>query len=113
VDGTLAGNTEAPITSCSCSTRALTCGANPGSPVTDDYASLFNLTGAIQRVTVDVSAELIRDGEAEPRVHMARQQATGGALPRNTPDWSIWTPTAAPTIAEPPSKNRPDSLPER
>jgi hypothetical protein len=61
-------NTEAPVTTRSCSTRALTCGANPGSPVTDDYASPFKL---------------------------ARQPATGGAIPRNTPEWSIWTPTAA------------------
>jgi len=28
---------------------ALTCGANPGSPVTDDYASPFKLTAAIHR----------------------------------------------------------------
>ncbi len=82
MDGTLAGNTEAPITSpFVLNPGPLTCGANPGSPVTDDYASLFKLTGAIRSVTVDVSAELIRDDEAELRVHMARQQATGEPYP--------------------------------
>ena len=52
---------------------ALTCGANPGSPVTPDYPSPFAFTGTIEQVTVDVSGELIRDDEAELRVHMARQ----------------------------------------
>ena len=36
---------------------ALTCGANPGSPVTDDYASAVKFTGTIHSVTVDVSGE--------------------------------------------------------
>jgi arylsulfatase len=35
--------------------------------------SPFKFTGAIHSVTVDVSGELIRDDEAELRVHMARQ----------------------------------------
>jgi len=77
-DGTLAGNTEAPATSpFVLNPGALTCGANPGSPVTGGYASLFKFTGTIHSVTVDISAELIRDDEAELRVHTARQQATG------------------------------------
>jgi hypothetical protein len=56
---------------------ALTCGANPGSPVTGDYASPFKLTGTIRSMTVDVSAELIRDGEAELRVHTAADTPSG------------------------------------
>jgi len=52
---------------------ALTCGANPGSAITDDYASPFKFTGTIYDVTVDVSGELIHDLEAELRMHMARQ----------------------------------------
>jgi arylsulfatase len=52
---------------------ALTCGANPGSAVTGDYASPFKFTGTIHSVTVDVSGELIHDAEAELRMHMARQ----------------------------------------
>jgi arylsulfatase len=52
---------------------ALTCGANPGSAVTDDYTSPFKFTGTIHSVTVDVSGELIHDPEAELRMHMARQ----------------------------------------
>ena len=52
---------------------ALTCGANPGSPVTDDYASAFKFTGTIHSVTVDVSGEPIRDDEARLRMHTARQ----------------------------------------
>jgi hypothetical protein len=52
---------------------ALTCGANPGSPVTPDYASPFKFTGTLHEVTVDVSGELIHDPEAGLRAHMARQ----------------------------------------
>ncbi len=78
MDGTFAGNTEAPVTTpFVLNPGALTCGANPGSPVTDDYASPFKFTGTIHSVTVDVSAELIRGGEAELRVRMARQYAIG------------------------------------
>ena len=74
VDGTLAGNAEAPVTKPFVLNRgALTCGANPGSPVTDDYPSPFKFTGTIHGVTVDVSGELTHDAEAELRMHMARQ----------------------------------------
>jgi hypothetical protein len=52
---------------------ALTCGANPGSPVTPDYTSPFKFTGTIHKMKVDVSGELIHDPEAELRAHMARQ----------------------------------------
>jgi len=74
VDGTLTGNAEAPVTTpFAFNPGALTCGANPGSAVTDDYASPFKFTGTIHSVTVDVSGKLIEDSEAELRVHMARQ----------------------------------------
>ncbi len=74
VDGNLTGNAEAPVTTpFILNPGALTCGANPGSPITDDYASPFRFTGIIHGVTVDVSGELIHDPEAELRMHMARQ----------------------------------------
>ncbi len=74
VDGTLTGNAEAPVTTpFVINPGALTCGANPGSAVTDDYASPFKFTGTIHSVTVDVSGDLIHDPEAELRMHMARQ----------------------------------------
>jgi len=74
VDGALAGNAEAPVTTpFMINPGALTCGANPGSAITDDYASPFKFTGTIYDVTVDVSGELIHDLEAELRMHMARQ----------------------------------------
>jgi hypothetical protein len=74
VDGTPAGNAEAPVTTpFVLNPGALICGANPGSAITDDYASPFKFTGTIHSVTVDVSGELIRDDEAELRVHMAGQ----------------------------------------
>jgi hypothetical protein len=74
VDGTLAGNAEAPVTTpFVLNPGALTCGANPGSAITDDYASPFKFTGTIHTATVDVSGELIRDDEAELRAYMARQ----------------------------------------
>ena len=52
---------------------ALTCGADPGSPVVDRYEAPFRFTGTMTSVTVDLSGELIVDSEAELRVHMARQ----------------------------------------
>ena len=74
VDDTLVGNAEAPVTvPFALNPGVLTCGANPGSPVTPDYPSPFKFTGTIHSVTVDVSGELIQDPEAELRVHMARQ----------------------------------------
>ncbi|HET6713328.1 MAG TPA: arylsulfatase [Actinomycetota bacterium] len=74
VDGTLVGNAEAPVTTPFVfNPGALTCGANPGSPVTDDYTSPFTFTGTLYTVTVDVSGELITDPESELRAHMARQ----------------------------------------
>jgi hypothetical protein len=74
VDGTHAGNAEAPVTTpFVLNPGALTCGANPGSAITGDYASPFKFTGTIDSVTVDVSGELIHDPEAELRMHMARR----------------------------------------
>jgi len=74
IDGVLVGNAEAPVTTpFVINPGALTCGANPGSPVTDDYSSPFKFTGTIHTVTVDVSGDLIHDDDAELRVHMARQ----------------------------------------
>jgi arylsulfatase len=51
----------------------LTCGANPGSTVTDDYQAPFRFTATLHTVTVDVSGDLITDTEAEMKLHMARQ----------------------------------------
>jgi hypothetical protein len=74
VDGSLVGNAEVPVTTPFIFNPAqLTCGANPGSPVTPDYVGPFTFTGTLHSVTVDVSGELITDDEAELRVHMARQ----------------------------------------
>ena len=74
VDGALVANAEAPHTTpFLINPGALTCGANPGSPVTPDYPSPFKFTGTLHKVTVDVSGELIHDPEAEMRAHMARQ----------------------------------------
>ena len=52
---------------------ALTCGANPGSPVTPDYPRPFRFTGTLHTVTVDVAGELITDTESRDAVAMARQ----------------------------------------
>ena len=74
VDGSLVGNAEVPVTTpFAFNPGALTCGANPGSPVTPDYVGPFAFTGTLHSVTVDVSGELITDDEAELRLHMARQ----------------------------------------
>ncbi len=74
VDGELVGVAEIPVTTpFMINPGALACGANPGSPVSSDYTSPFAFTGTIDHVTVDVSGELIKDDEAELRVHLARQ----------------------------------------
>ena len=74
VDGALVAEAEAPVTTpFMLNPGALTCGANPGSPVTPDYPSPYRFTGTIHTVTVDVSGELIVDTESEMRAAMARQ----------------------------------------
>ncbi|TFD31202.1 arylsulfatase [Cryobacterium cryoconiti] len=74
VDGALVADAEAPVTvPFALNPGVLTCGANPGSPVTPEYTSPFRFTGTIREVTVDVSGELLSDPEAELRAHMARQ----------------------------------------
>jgi arylsulfatase A-like enzyme len=74
IDGALVGNADAALTTpFMFNPGALTCGANPGSPVTPDYAGPFTFTGTLHSVTLDVSGDLITDHEAELRVHLARQ----------------------------------------
>ena len=74
VDGSLVAEAEAPVTTpFMLNPGALTCGANPGSPVTPDYPSPYRFTGTLHSVTVDVSGELIVDSEIEMRAAMARQ----------------------------------------
>jgi arylsulfatase len=74
LDGDLVGARDAPYTTpFAFNPGALTCGADPGSPVTDDYRGPFAFTGDLRSVTVDLSGELISDPEAELKLHMARQ----------------------------------------
>jgi hypothetical protein len=48
---------------------ALTCGSNPGSPVTPEYSSPFRFTETLE----SVSGNLIDDSESGMRLAMARQ----------------------------------------
>jgi hypothetical protein len=74
VDGALVAQELADVTTpFALNPGALTCGANPGSPVTPDYASPFRFTGTLRTVTVDVSGDLVADTESEVRLAMARQ----------------------------------------
>jgi|tagenome__1003787_1003787.scaffolds.fasta_scaffold20985951_5 arylsulfatase A-like enzyme len=74
VDGTLVAVAEAPVTTpFIINPGSLTCGANPGSPVTPEYQPPFRFTGTLHGVTVDVSGDLIHDSESEMRMAMARQ----------------------------------------
>jgi arylsulfatase A-like enzyme len=74
VDRTLVGEVDAPVTTpFVLNPGALTCGANPGSPVTPDYGSPFRFTGTLHAVVVDVSGDLIADSESQMRLAMARQ----------------------------------------
>ena len=51
----------------------LTCGFNPGSPITPDYNAPSRFTGTLHTVTIDLSGDLITDTEAELRMAMIRQ----------------------------------------
>ncbi len=74
VDGALVASADAPYTTpFMFNPGGVSCGHNPGSPVTSDYKSPFKFTGQLDHVVVDVSGELIVDSEAELRAHMARQ----------------------------------------
>jgi hypothetical protein len=74
IDGKLVGDADIPYTTpLMFNPGGLTCGANPGLPVTPEYSSPFKFTGKIYGVTVDVSGDLIKDSEAEMRLVMARQ----------------------------------------
>ena len=74
IDGHLVGETDIPVTTpITFNPGGLTCGANPGSPVTPDYQSPFRFTGTLHSVTVDLSGDLIVDTESEMRVALARQ----------------------------------------
>ena len=74
IDGTLVADADTPVTTpFLLNPGAVTCGANPGSPVTPDYLSPFRFTGTLHQVVVDVSGELITDTESEMRMAMARQ----------------------------------------
>jgi arylsulfatase len=74
IDRSLVAEAEAPVTiPFAINPGALTCGANPGSPVTPEYSSPFRFTGTLHSVTVDVSGELIEDSESNMRMAMARQ----------------------------------------
>jgi hypothetical protein len=74
IDRALVAEAEAPVTiPFAINPGALTCGANPGSPVTPEYTAPFRFTGTLHRVTVDVSGDLIHDSDSEMRMAMARQ----------------------------------------
>src|SRR5271166_5360357 len=74
IDGKLVGDADfAYTTPIAFNPGQLACGANPGSPITTDYNAPFRFTGALHTVKVDLSGELIKDDEAELRMHLARQ----------------------------------------
>jgi hypothetical protein len=74
VDGRLAAQAEFPATTpVAFNPGGLTCGANPGTPVTPAYRAPFRFTGTLHTVTVDLSEDLITDTEGEMRMAMARQ----------------------------------------
>jgi arylsulfatase len=75
IDSKLAGQSDIPLTNPISVglLSAISCGADPGSPVTPKYKPPFPFTGKIYGVTVDVSGELIKDDAAAMRAVMARQ----------------------------------------
>jgi arylsulfatase A-like enzyme len=74
VDGQLIAQNEFPVTTpIAFNPGGLTCGANPGSPVTADYQAPFRFTGTLHTVTIDLSGDLITDSDSEMRMAMIRQ----------------------------------------
>jgi arylsulfatase len=74
LDGQLIAQNEFPVTTPMVfNPGGLTCGANPGAPVTTDYPAPFRFTGTLHTVTVDLSGDLITDTDSEMRMAMARQ----------------------------------------
>ena len=74
IDERLVAQAEFPVTTpVAFNPGGLTCGANPGLPVTAAYRSPFRFTGILRTVTVDLSGDLITDTEGEARMAMARQ----------------------------------------
>ena len=74
VDGSLVASADAPHTTpFAFNPGAVSCGHNPGSPITPAYSSPFKFTGTLRKVVVDVSGDLIVDSDAELRMAMARQ----------------------------------------
>jgi hypothetical protein len=53
--------------------ESLTCGRDAASPVSSLYEAPFDFTGTLERVTVDVTADKIKDHEAEIHKAFARQ----------------------------------------
>ena len=75
IDGKLVGAVDMPHTVPNIfSTEGLTCGHDGGSRVApDDYTDTFPFSGTIDRVTIDLSGDLIIDSETDIKVAMARQ----------------------------------------
>ncbi len=74
IDRQLVAQAEIPVTTpIVFNPGGLTCGANPGSPITPDYQAPFRFTATLHTVTIDLSGDLITDTESEMRVAMARQ----------------------------------------
>ncbi len=74
IDNKLTAQTDIPVTTpVIFNPGGLTCGANPGTSVTANYATPFPFTGVLYTVTIDLSGDLITDTEAEMRHAMARQ----------------------------------------
>jgi arylsulfatase A-like enzyme len=75
VDGKLAGQTDLPVTIPLDIgiTDGLTCGRDDGSTVTTDYQAPFAFSGALEKVVVDISGDLLEDHSAKLRATMAHQ----------------------------------------
>jgi hypothetical protein len=67
IDGELVGQSDIPLTNPIMVglVSVFSCGTDMGAPVTPKYKPPFEFTGTIQKVTVDVSGEWIKDEEAE------------------------------------------------
>ncbi len=99
VDGTLVASADAPYTTpFMFNPGGVSCGHNPGSPVTPEYRSPFRFTGDLEKVVVDVSGELI----VTRRPSFERTWPGSSAAPRE-----VVTPGGEPQEAPGTSDRRP------
>jgi hypothetical protein len=82
VDAQLVGQAEFPVTTpIAFDPGGLTCGANPGSPITPDYQAPFKFTKTLHTITLHLSGDLMTGTEAKCASPWAASRQLGPIRP--------------------------------